>query len=155
MSNDPLMEQITAGIEQLHAGKREEARATFSEIWGGMEDHADPFHVCILSHYMADAQDHIGSELEWDCRALEAADRVTDERVKEHHASLSIKSFYPSLHLNAGDAFLRFGDVDRASVHVRAAESALQDLPHSPLGEMTRNGIAALAQRVENAIRDR
>jgi hypothetical protein len=151
MSNDPLMERITAAIEQLHAGKKEEAREAFSELWHIMSGDPDPFHVCILAHYMADAQDDVGSELVWDLRALEAADRVTDGRVKEHHASLTIDSFYPSLHLNVGDAFLRSGNVEQARLHVRAAETAVQNLPDTPLAEMTRKGIVALADRVENA----
>ena len=153
MSGDPLMDRITAAISQLHAGNREEARASFAQIWCAMGDDEDPFHVCILSHFMADTQDDVRSELEWDLRALEAADRVTDGRAKEHHASLSIKSFYPSLYLNVGDAELRLGDVDQARMHVRAAEATLEDLPESPLAEMTRNGIAALAKRVEEAAR--
>ena len=151
MSHDPLMDRITAAIGKLHAGDRDQARASFTEIWRDMGGEADPFHVCTLSHFMADTQDDVRSELEWDCRALDAAHQVTDARAKEHHASLSIKSFYPSLHLNVGDAFLRLGNVEQARMHVLAAGAALKDLPDSPLAEMTRNGILALAERVEKA----
>lgn len=151
MAEDAVMDRIVAAIGQLHSGDRDGARAAFAEIWSQMGDDADPFHVCTLSHYMADAQDDVASELEWDLRALEAADRVTDGRAKAHHESLSIRSFYPSLHLNVGDAYLRLGQVGKASEHVRAAEAALGDLADSPLAEMTRTGIARLARRVEEA----
>ena len=151
MSEDALMERITAAIGQLHAGDRDGAHALFDAIWRDMGDDPDPFHVCTLSHFMADVQNSVERELEWDLRALEAADLVTDGRAQQHHASLSIKSFYPSLHLNVGDAFLRLGDLDQASKHVRAAESAMRDLPETRLAEMTRNGVAALAQRIEVA----
>lgn len=151
MSEDPLMDRITAAIGQLHAGDKDGARAAFTDIWRDLGNDADPFHVCTLAHYMADAHDDVRTELEWDLRALEAAGHVTDARAKEHHASLSIKSFFPSLHLNVGDAFLRLGDLERARLHLRAAERALQDLSNSPLAEMTRNGISALAERVEKA----
>ena len=151
MSHDVLMDRITAAIGQLHAGDRETARASFGTIWHEMGSDPDPFHACILSHYMADVQDDVESELEWDLRALNAANQVTDGRAEQHHASLSIMSFYPSLHLNIGDAFFRLGDLDQARDHVRAAEAALKHLPDSPLAEMTRNGVAALAQRIRAA----
>jgi hypothetical protein len=146
-----MMDRIVEAMGRLHSGDREGARAAFAGIWAEMGEAADPFHVCTLSHYMADAQDDVRSELEWDLRALEAAGRVTDERAKAHHAALSIRSFFPSLHLNVGDAFLRLGDVDKALEHVRAAQAAVADLPDSPLAEMTRAGIAGLARRVEQA----
>lgn len=135
MSHDELMDRIAAAIGQLHAGDRATARASFGAIWRDMGIDPDPFHVCTLSHYMADVQDDIESELEWDLRALNAADQVTDGRAKQHHVSLSIMSFYPSLHLNIGDAFFRLGNLDRADEHVRAAAEALEHLPESPLAE--------------------
>lgn len=151
MSADETMDRIVSAIGQLHSGDREGARAAFSKAWSGMAEDPDPFHVCVLSHYMADAQDEVSLELEWDLRALAAADRVAEGRAEANHASLSIRSFYPSLHLNAGDSYLRLGNIDKAREHVRAAEAAMGDLPDSPLGEMTRSGIARLAQRVEEA----
>lgn len=116
-----------------------------------MGDQPDPYHVCTLSHYMADTQDDVLSELAWDLRALDAADQITDARAKQHDASLSVASFFPSLHLNAGDAFLRTGDFIRARLHATAAEAALRNLPDSPLAELTRKGIAGLSARVEEA----
>lgn len=151
MSDDAIMDRIVAAIGQLHAGDRDGARAAFSRIWADMGGEPDPYHVCTLSHYMADAQDDVQSELAWDLRALDAADQVTDDRARQHHASLSVASFYPSLHLNAGDAYLRAGDVALARVHASAAELALQNLPDSPLGDLTRKGIAALMARVDEA----
>jgi len=145
------MDRITAAIGQLHGGDRAGAREASDAIWRDLGHDSDPFHVCTLSHYMADTQDDLQRELEWDLRALDAADRVSDGRAEEHHASLSIKSFYPSLHLNVGDVLFRLGDLDRASEHVRAAEGALEHLPQSPYAEMTRKGVAALAQRVSAA----
>ena len=151
MAEDQTMERISAAIGRLHSGDKEGARASFEQIWSGLGEDADPFHVCTLSHYMADAQDEARSELEWDLRALEAAYRVTNGRAKAYHASLTIKSFYPSLHLNVGDACLRLGDIEKAREHARAARSALSDLPDSPYAETTRDAIARLSQRVEEA----
>ncbi|HYG47757.1 MAG TPA: hypothetical protein VD846_07420 [Allosphingosinicella sp.] len=153
MADDIVMDRIVAAMGQLHSGDRDGAKAAFEEIWSGLGEDGDPFHVCTLSHYMADVQDDVRSELEWDLRALRAAGRVTDGRAQQHHASLSIGSFYPSLHLNAGDAWLRLGDTGKAREHARAAEAACGALPDSPLAEMTRTGIARLARRIEEAAR--
>lgn len=154
MSDDAIMDRIVAAIGQLHAGDRDGARTAFTAIWTDLAGGPDPYHVCTLSHYMADVQDDVLSELEWDLRALEAADRVTDDRVRRHHASLTIASFYPSLHLNAGDSYLRAGEVALARDHARAAGLALQNLPASPLADLTRKGITALIARVEEAAAD-
>jgi hypothetical protein len=150
MSEDPTMTRITAAIAQSHSGDRAGARRSFVEIWSDMGDAPDPFHVCTLAHYMADVQDEVAQELEWDVRALKAASQVTDERAKQHHASLSIRSFFPSLHLNVGDAYFRLGDLENAREHLRSARSCLGDLPDSPLADITRKGIEGLAQRLES-----
>jgi hypothetical protein len=151
MSDDPVMARITAAISRLHAGDREGARDDFARIWSEMGDAPDPFHVCTLSHYMADTHDDVAQELEWDLRALAAAREVTDGRARRHHASLSIRSFFPSLQLNVADAWLRAGDRARASEHLAAAQDALADVPDSPLGELIRQGIAGLAQRLHDS----
>src|SRR5215831_10122249 len=109
MSEDPTMERISAAITILQSGDRELALRCFSEIWSDLAQATDAFHICVLAHYMADAQDDVHKELEWDLRALAAAQAVTDERAKQYHAELSIKSFFPSLHLNVGDAYFRIG----------------------------------------------
>ena len=109
MSNDALMDRITASIAQLHAGDRDGARASFSAIWRDMGDDPDPFHVCTLSHFMADVQNDVDRELEWDLRALEAAGLVTDGRARQHHASLSIKSFLPIIAPERGGRLLAAG----------------------------------------------
>jgi hypothetical protein len=91
-------------------GDRSGARHRFAEIWSRMQPTPDPFQECVLSHYMADLQDEIDMELRWDTRALNAALRATDEEAKHHHPSLSIEDFFPSLHLNLADDYLRTGD---------------------------------------------
>jgi hypothetical protein len=49
------------------------------------------------------------------------------------------------------DAWLRAGDRARASEHLAAAQDALADVPDSPLGELIRQGIAGLAQRLHDS----
>jgi hypothetical protein len=148
LTEDPVMARISAAIATLHAGERERARECFAELWSELGENGDPFHVCTLAHFMADAQDDVHAELEWDLRALAAAERVSDGRAKAYHADLAIKSFFPSLHLNVGDACFRIGDLNRAREHAKAAEAKLNDLTDSPLSSMIRGGIARLSQRL-------
>lgn len=150
MSEDPMMIRITAAIEQLHGGDRSGARRSFARLWSEMRDTPDPFHVCTLSHYIADTQDDVRQELEWDLRALDAAGLVSDERTKKHHASLAIKSFYPSLYLNVADGYFRLRDFENARQNLRKAQSGLHDLPDSPLADMIRGGIERLAHKLRD-----
>lgn len=128
MTDDPIMRTVSDGIAMLHAGRRHEARARFEAIWDDIKGDPDPFHECTLAHFMADTQDDPAEELRWDLRALHAAERVTQHRAMVHHASLSIRSFFPSLHLNVADACLRLGDMAGARRHVDAGLASADDL---------------------------
>ena len=142
------MVRIQAAIALLHGGDRAGARAAFERIWSEIHADPDPLHACTLCHFMADAQDDVAAELEWDLRALAAAERVSRERARDHHPSLSIQSFFPSLHLNLGDDYLRLGDLDNAARHAAAAQAVLADLPETELGGMIRGGIERLVSRL-------
>jgi hypothetical protein len=73
------------------AGRPEEAKTQLTAAW---EASGESHHAmrCVVAHSLADVQDDVHSELEWDQWALDA------------HA------FLPSLHLDLGDAWLRAGD---------------------------------------------
>ena len=100
---DSTMAAIQEGLRLHLGGDRPGARAWFAGLWAEIGGDGDPLHRCALAHYMADVQDDPAEELEWDLRALRAADSLTGERAKEHHSSLSVRGFYPSLHLNLGE----------------------------------------------------
>jgi len=151
MSQDPIMMSIQAAISTLQRGDREAARREFETIWASIADQPSPFHECVLSHFIADTQDDIVEELAWDRRALEAAMRCTDAEAKEHHGSLSIAGFLPSLHLNLGDDYLRLGDVTSCEIHLVAGAGACNDLAESPYGNMIRGGLERLAERLKLA----
>jgi hypothetical protein len=73
-------------------------------------------------------QEDLAEELRWDLRALAAADELTDRRAREHHHSLAVAGFYPSLHLNLADVHRRLGDEERARDHLTRAEHAVDTL---------------------------
>jgi hypothetical protein len=52
------------------------------------------------------------------------------------------------LHLNAGDAFRKVGDLVNALVHVRSGREALDALGGDPYGGMLTEGLARLEARI-------
>lgn len=148
-SDDAVMSRIAQAISLLHGGDRESARQRLAAIWMDIKAEPDPFHQCVLAHFMADAQEDSVEELKWDLIALGAADKVTQERADAHHAALSIKSFYPSLHLNLADGYLRCGDHVGARRHCEAGRSCLQALPDAGYGAMIRAGLDRLAAKLD------
>lgn len=151
MRDADTMDRINEGIAHVHGGRQDLARSIFADVWREVEVDGDPFHRCILAHFMADVQEDPRDELTWDLRALAAADLLTDECVKAHHASMSLAAFFPSLHLNVGEAYRKLGDLENARRHLRHAQRAVRALDDDG-GYMTtlRGGIARLAERLEH-----
>lgn len=147
--NDPVLDRISEALDLFNAGRRTEARESFATIWSEIETDGDPFHQCVLSHYMADAQVDPAEELAWDRRALDAANRIARERPDT--ASLSVLSFYPSLHLNLADVLQRTCDIAGARHHVQLAQQTSGALADDDYGRMIRGGIARLAWRLQQA----
>lgn len=78
------MKRIEEAMMLQHTGDLDGARQRFTEIWEEIASDGDPFHRCVLAHYMADLQQDPQEELAWDLRALDAAASVTDDRAKQH-----------------------------------------------------------------------
>ncbi len=152
---DPVMVRIMAAVERSQSGDRRGARADFAVIWDDLGREGDPFHRCTVAHYAADVQDDVREELAWDARALEAANEVTDSRVKEHHASLTIEAFYPSLHLNLAEDHRKLGEVDMARHHIAAARACLSALPDQGYGAMIRAGVDRVGALLDAESADR
>ena len=134
-------------VELGRTGDAEGARRRLAELWEDAEVASDPLARCTLAHHAADLQPDLVDELLWDLRALEAADEITAERGRAHHAWLDIAALYPSLHLNLGDDHHRLGDAAGARHHLDRARACLDQLPDDGYGRMIRAGVAALGQR--------
>jgi len=143
--DDPMLARISDALGLYNSGRRADAREAFAQLWAEAGE-GDPFHQCVLAHYMADAQDEPADELEWDRKALAAADRISRERPEA--ASLTILSFYPSLHLNLADVLCRVGQIDEARHHLKLAQQSVDALANDAYGQMIRNGIERLAARL-------
>ncbi|MFC4080269.1 hypothetical protein [Amycolatopsis samaneae] len=147
---DLTMEAIGAAVGLGREGDVESARRDLLAIWHRIGVLGDPFHRCTLAHYLADLYEDPAESLVWDVRALDAADALTDERARRHHASLEVAGFYPSLHLNLADNFRRLGAFEAAAGHIDAAERRVSRLPEGPYGDLIRSGIQGVAEAIGN-----
>ncbi|MCP2319937.1 hypothetical protein APR12_005315 [Nocardia amikacinitolerans] len=147
---DTTMEAITRAVELGRAGDRDAARTMLTELWADLGPQGDPLHRCTLAHYLADLHDDAAQALTWDIRALDAADSLTDERVRRYNAGLEVRGFYPSLHLNLADNYRRLGSFEAARQQIEAARGCLHALGEDQYGTMLRTAV----EEVGEAIRD-
>lgn len=141
---DQVMQRINAAIALQQAGRNGEARDRFEEIWADVGPDGDPFHRCVLAHFMADAQESPLDRLRWDQRALAAADSLTDERARQYHASLQVRGFYPSLHLNLAQDHFMLGDAVQARAEIERAKGVLHLLGDDGYGDLVRSAVGRL-----------
>ncbi|MGR6917722.1 tetratricopeptide repeat protein [[Actinomadura] parvosata] len=154
MTADPTLARIGQGVElHHHQGRPDAARELFQRIWddiGG--ERGDPLHVCVLAHSMADVQDDMRQELEWDLRALSAAGRVTDEQVAQAGVPLSVAGLYPSLHLNLSECYRKLGDLERAREHFQQARAGIGALADDAYGQLIKDGLERVAEHLGETV---
>lgn len=143
---DPTMEAIGQAVTEGRTGNTLSARQKLLNLWSAIGVTGDPLHRCSLAHYLADLYEDPAQALAWDVRALDAADAVTEQRVQEHHASLHIAGFYPSLHLNLADNYRRLGSFDAATEHINAAKEHAPHLPQDAYGGFLRTALDEVAE---------
>jgi tetratricopeptide (TPR) repeat protein len=100
--DNPVIRLCIEGTQAEFQGQVEKARSLYQEAW---ELAQDDYEACIAAHYVARHQDNHQDRLHWNQVALEKANAVADQRVKE---------FYPSLYLNMGQSYELLGDLDEA-----------------------------------------
>lgn len=144
-SPDAIMVRIGQAIMLHRAGDREEARNRFALLWSQATGEQQVFHRCTIAHYMADTQDDPVAELEWDSRALSAADALTEENAAWGEHSLAVRALYPSLYLNLAADHAKLGDAGAARRELRRARALLGSLADDEYGA----GIRAAVERLE------
>ncbi|WP_433713837.1 hypothetical protein ACQP2U_06520 [Nocardia sp. CA-084685] len=142
------MAAITEAVELGRTGSPEVAREALLGIWAALGPQGDPLHRCMLAHYLADLYDDAAQALCWDVRALDAADSLTDERLRRHDANLDVRGFYPSLHLNLADNYRRLGSFDAARREIDAARGCVDALGDDGYGAMIRAAIDEVAEAI-------
>jgi hypothetical protein len=145
---DPVLARIGEGIALRGAGDRAAARQLYTEVWDEIGADGDALHRCALAHSMADVQADVQDELAWDVVAIEAAELVTDERLRRAGMPGTARGLYPSLDLNLADAYRRLGDVTLARVHTRLAYADLDALGDDGYARMIRDGLDRLVDQL-------
>lgn len=149
--SDDVMARITAEVERGRGGDQAAARLNLEALWAEIgQDDGDPFHRCVLAHFLADLQDDPRAELRWDERALHAVAAVTDERAQRYDSSLQVRGFLPSLYASLADDHRRLGEMERAREYLDQARSVQDVLGEDPYGMLVKGIIidvaAALAE---------
>ncbi|WP_127784795.1 hypothetical protein [Rhodococcus sp. X156] len=143
------MAAITDAVQLGFAGDPDAARAALAAIWAEVGPGGDPLHRCTLAHFLADLHDDPAEALVWDVRALDAADSLDNARAQQHHASLDVRGFYPSLHLNLADNFRRLGSFGAAQRELMAARERLDALPDDGYGATIRSALDGVEVAVQ------
>ncbi|MFC3964014.1 hypothetical protein [Nocardia jiangsuensis] len=146
---DPTMTAVLTAVGTARDGDAATARAALLDLWAGIGPAGDPLHRCTLAHYLADLYDDPAQSLAWNVRAIDAADTVTDDRVREQHDSLRIAGFYPSLHLNLADDYRRLGSFPAAAEHLARARQHAPALGPDPYGDLIRGAIDGVGAAIE------
>ena len=81
----------------------------------------DDYDACIAAHYVARFQETPEETLRWNQIALDHANAVHDEKVKD---------FYPSLYLNLGQSYEALGNQFLAQKYYQLAADL--GVPHQP-----------------------
>jgi hypothetical protein len=100
--SNPVIQLCTAGARAEFEHRIEDAPILYQQAW---EAHTDDYDACIAAHYVARFQDSAEESLRWNQIALEHADAVNDDRVKD---------FYPSLYLSLGRSYELMGNQGEA-----------------------------------------
>lgn len=161
---DGVLTRIGQAIMLHRAGDREEARNRLSALWHEIGPQGDAFHRCTLAHYMADTQDDPRDELDWDLRALEAAEGFVTERPKAavapeepkvadgpgpRHPLVALRAFFPSLHLNIAADYAALDRPADARAQLRRARASVNALADGEYRQGLRDAIDRLQLRLD------
>ena len=86
------------GTQAEFEGRDEDACELYRQAWEAVRN---DYEACIAAHYVARCQESPEEIFRWNRIALERANEVNDERVKD---------FYPSLYLNMGRSYELLGN---------------------------------------------
>lgn len=81
---------------------------------------------------------------------MDAADGLNDERAQQHHASLQVAGFYPSLFPNIADHLRCLGAFEAAAEHISSAEQHTSALSDDAYGDTIRTAIHEVHQAIDN-----
>ncbi|MFE6690903.1 hypothetical protein ACFVFQ_31075 [Streptomyces sp. NPDC057743] len=160
---DGVLTRIGQAIMLHRAGDREEARNRLAALWQEIGPRGDAFHRCALAHYMADTQDDPRDELDWDLRALEAAEGFVTERPARARPTgpadgpgprqplAALRAFFPALHLNLAADYAGLDRPADARAQLRRARTSVRALAEGEYRRRLTEAIERLELRIEGA----
>ena len=107
--DNPIIKLCIAGTQAEFDGNLEAACKLYWQAW---EAARDDYEACIAAHYVARCQESPTESLHWNQVALERANVVNDD---------SVRDFYPSLYLNIGRSYELLGDQNKAEKYYSQA----------------------------------
>jgi hypothetical protein len=119
--NNAVVRLCVAVTQAEFAGRSDQARLLAWQAWQAA---SDDYEACIAAHYLARYQENLEEALRWNQRALDHAEAVHDDRVKD---------FYPSLYLCMGNACEMLGNLSDARRYYEL--SAALGVFHQDVGE--------------------
>jgi len=112
--NNPVIQLCMEGTRAEFERRLDDARLLYLQAW---DAHTDDYDACIAAHYVARFQETPEETLHWNQIALDHANAVDDERIKD---------FYPSLYVNLGHSYEAMDDkVNAQKYYQLAAELGL------------------------------
>jgi len=95
--NNTVIRLCVGGTQAEFKGDKDRACQLYWQAWQAA---TNDYEACIAAHYMARCHDSPEEVFRWNQEALERANAIDDERVRE---------FLPSLYLNMGRSFELLG----------------------------------------------
>lgn len=145
---DTDMDEIMKAVAKLQSGDRIGGRSDMLDLWETHRSGGSAMQICTLAHFLADTEDNVQEELEWDKLALHAGTGHDDDRDRDP-VDEALASFLPSLHLNVGDAYRRLGRNDLAAAHAANGMARIGNLPEGGYGDVIRSGLTRLVKRLD------
>lgn len=134
---NPVMQLCAAGMQV--DGEPAKALALFEQAWAARRD---DFDASVAAHFMARHQPTADATREWNERALQHADALTDDRAMP---------LVPSLCLNLAESYRLDARVDEAEALVRRGLAVLDQLPSDDgYAQFVRSGLDRLLQRLRS-----
>ena len=131
---NPVVQLCAAGMAV--DGDAEAASALFAQAWDARRD---DFDASVAAHFVARHQPTPELTLDWNLRAVQHAEAVTDGRAN---------ALLASLYLNLGDAYRVLGRQPEASSAARKARDAIAFLPPGGYRDFVIMGVDRLQARL-------
>ncbi|GAA2654019.1 hypothetical protein GCM10009864_18820 [Streptomyces lunalinharesii] len=166
---DGVPTRLGQAIMLHRAGDREEARNRLAALWQELGPRGDAFHRCALAHYLAGTQDDLRDALDWDLRALAAAEGFVTERPARarpaaapaggapaggagpRHPLAALRAFFPALHLNLAADYAGLDRPADAHAQLRRARASVRALADGEHRRRLTAAILRLELRIEGA----